>query len=131
MEIHTVFHAIIVNKQNKVLIVKRAPNVEIYSSLWSIPGGHIKANETFEECLKREIKEELGANVTKVIKAISPYKRKLDNSYWKVKLYVITIDKLKLNKKELMDFKWINPKDIFLFNTTPFLDFHFHKSGLL
>lgn len=33
------------------------------NSLFQFPGGHLEENETFEECLKREVLEETGINI--------------------------------------------------------------------
>ena len=53
--------AIIVDKE-KVLITRRAPG-EKYSGGWEFPGGKIKENESEQECLRRELKEELDIEV--------------------------------------------------------------------
>ena len=49
----------ILRKNNKILIGRRAPH-EKAPGLWEFPGGKMEDDETPEECLKRELKEELG-----------------------------------------------------------------------
>ncbi|HPT76059.1 MAG TPA: (deoxy)nucleoside triphosphate pyrophosphohydrolase [Defluviitaleaceae bacterium] len=53
---------VIVDK-GKVLITRRAPEDRLAGG-WEFPGGKIEANETPEECLVRELKEELNINVS-------------------------------------------------------------------
>ncbi|HHW00123.1 MAG TPA: 8-oxo-dGTP diphosphatase MutT [Clostridiaceae bacterium] len=53
--------AIIINS-GKVLIAQRAEN-QNQAGKWEFPGGKVEPGETPEECLKREIKEELGINI--------------------------------------------------------------------
>lgn len=55
---------IILNTQNQVLLAKRNED-EIDKGKWSIPGGCVENNESFEETLHREIKEELNCKITK------------------------------------------------------------------
>ena len=51
--------AAVIRKNNKYLIVQR--NRKKHLGLkWEFPGGKVKENETFEEALLREIKEELN-----------------------------------------------------------------------
>ncbi|NLX69341.1 MAG: (deoxy)nucleoside triphosphate pyrophosphohydrolase [Clostridiales bacterium] len=57
----TVIAAIIL-KEGKVLIAQRAQGQNL-AGKWEFPGGKIKAGETPEECLKREIKEELDLDI--------------------------------------------------------------------
>lgn len=54
--------AAIIIKDNQVLIAQRAPG-ENLAGKWEFPGGKIELGETPQECLKREIKEELDVDV--------------------------------------------------------------------
>ena len=47
---------------NKVLCVQRAETMSL-PLMWEFPGGKIEKNETPEQCLHREIKEELGVTI--------------------------------------------------------------------
>jgi len=50
-----------------VLIVKRQKNRELYPGKWECGGGQVRAGENFEEAVKRQIAEELGVIVDKVL----------------------------------------------------------------
>jgi len=54
--------AIIFNKQNKLLITQRAMNP--LKGYWDLPSGFVKKGENAEEALKRELKEELGIEIS-------------------------------------------------------------------
>ncbi len=54
--------AAIILKDNKVLIAQRAPNQRM-EGRWEFPGGKIEPGETPQQCLRREILEELEAEV--------------------------------------------------------------------
>jgi A/G-specific adenine glycosylase len=47
----------------RVFIQKRSPE-GLMASLWEFPGGKVKEKETPEECLRRELLEELGVKVS-------------------------------------------------------------------
>lgn len=48
----------LVIKDGKILLVKR--NHEPYKGFWAIPGGYVEWDETFEEAVVREVREETG-----------------------------------------------------------------------
>ncbi len=52
------------NQTHQVLLVLRdnIPTIT-YPGLWDVPGGHIENNETPEECIVREMREEIEVNV--------------------------------------------------------------------
>jgi len=52
----------IIEKKGKFLIQKR-PSSGLLADLWEFPGGKIEKKETAEQALKREIKEEIGAEI--------------------------------------------------------------------
>jgi len=54
--------AVMVN-DGMLLIAKRKPTGRL-PNLWELPGGKVEPDETPEECLQREIKEEFDINVS-------------------------------------------------------------------
>lgn len=53
----------IIQKEELTLIAQRKQTSEIEPNKWEFPGGKIEFQETPEECLIREIKEELNINI--------------------------------------------------------------------
>lgn len=54
--------AAVMIRNNKVLIAQRAP-FDKMAGKWEFPGGKVEPGETPEQCLKREIREELEAEI--------------------------------------------------------------------
>jgi mutator protein MutT len=52
----------LVFRDGKLLITKRYDDAHL-GGLWEFPGGKREPNETFEQCLVRELREELGIEV--------------------------------------------------------------------
>lgn len=50
------------NDRGQILIDRRRPQ-GLLGGLWEFPGGKIEPGETIEDCIKREIKEELGIGI--------------------------------------------------------------------
>jgi 8-oxo-dGTP diphosphatase len=57
-----VLAAIIQNEQRQILIARRKPELK-NGGKWEFPGGKLRPGESPEECLRREIKEELGIHI--------------------------------------------------------------------
>jgi len=52
--------AVIRNRDGKYLVLKRHNNEVVYPGMYTFPGGKIEDNDTVEETLKKEAKEEAG-----------------------------------------------------------------------
>ena len=52
----------ILNEKNQLLLTKRVGALSPYS--WCPQGGHLEFGETFLDCAKREIKEEVGLDIS-------------------------------------------------------------------
>jgi mutator protein MutT len=55
--------AAIIRRGDKVLITKRPDHVHL-AGLWEFPGGKVEAGESLEAALQREIREELGLDIS-------------------------------------------------------------------
>jgi len=52
----------VVFKGDRILLVRRGH--EPYKDMWGVPGGFLEYNETLEEGVKREVKEETGLSIS-------------------------------------------------------------------
>lgn len=98
----------IIRDGEKVLVVKRK-NEKIHPDKWLFPGGIVEEGESKEETLKREIKEEVGLNIEKVIKKISEYEYSRENNEKTIgESYLVeTKNKKVLPNEEISEFKWV------------------------
>jgi 8-oxo-dGTP diphosphatase len=102
--------AIIRNEDNQVLIVQRGEATD-HPFKWEFPGGKLVKGETEEECIIREIREELSMDIVicgrlKVVKH--------DYGHKQIKLVPFicdTLDELPFLSEHLA-YKWIEPEDL-------------------
>ena len=55
--------AAVVRRNGRVLVTRRAPGQNL-AGKWEFPGGKIEGHETAAECIKRELQEELGLQLS-------------------------------------------------------------------
>ena len=69
--------AVIVNEDNKILLLKRAEEKDTWMPLkWALVGGGIEKGESPEKAVKREIEEETGLEIKKFINSFSIQRNK-------------------------------------------------------
>lgn len=107
-------NALIQNKNNEVLVVKRSSDDDVFPNEWELPGGKVEYKETPEESLIREIKEECDLSIN-VIRPLTvkiffiddiqyfeiTYHCKLKNENYEIKL-----------SHEHSEYKWISLENI-------------------
>jgi A/G-specific adenine glycosylase len=59
---HYIVTAAVIQRDGKVLLAKR-PSKGLLGGMWEFPGGKTEPDETLDACLRREIREELGAEI--------------------------------------------------------------------
>ena len=105
--------AIIENNEGDILIAKR--NLEkAQGGLWEFPGGKIEKNESADDAIKREIKEELNIDI-EVIKWIIEKRHNYPEKTINLILCTAKWTGGELNLSEHEDSKWIKKEDIFNF----------------
>lgn len=55
--------AAVIIEEGKLLLVRRAPGQSL-PGYWELPGGKVEQGESLEDCLVRELDEELGVSAT-------------------------------------------------------------------
>lgn len=61
----------IITRGEKFLVIKRAGG--LHAGKWAFPGGIVEEGESDKKALKREIREETGLEIVKIIKKIADY----------------------------------------------------------
>jgi len=73
--------ALIINDQNKTLLLQRGKKASNDIGVWCKPGGAVEYGETVEAMIKREVREELGVEI-EIIKWLKHTDHFVDDSHW-------------------------------------------------
>lgn len=84
------------------------------SGEWRLLKGGIEENETEEEALRREIKEEVGISDVKIKEKLDSYEYEAEGVVHKVSSYFVKTNKeeLEILEEELKDARWVTVKTL-------------------
>lgn len=108
--------AAIIKKDNKILATKRGYGEFI--NMWEFPGGKIEPNETKEEALIREIREELDC-IIKPTKFALDLEYQYPTFYLKMSCFEAVITEGTPKLLEHNDANWLGKKDLGTVNWIP------------
>ncbi len=76
---------IFVNDQRKVLLLLRDDKPTIpYPNMWDVPGGHVDDGETPEQCIVREMKEEMDLTLEEFERlSVMEFTDRVEYTFWK------------------------------------------------
>jgi 8-oxo-dGTP diphosphatase len=106
--------AFIINDEGKILIVKRDKEI-IYVDKWDVPGGKLDNDEKLSEAISREISEEVGLKLEKVVCTLSSskFKGKLGDNLIIYRNIYLCRAKGKINlSPEHSEYKWVLPQEL-------------------
>lgn len=100
---------VIEDKKGNVFLVKRGVDARSEFGKWENCGGGVEKNETNEEAIKREVKEELGCDL--VIKSVLYVDR---GAEWEVVVFSIDLigKPIVQNFNEISDAKWFKKSEL-------------------
>ena len=97
----------IILENKKILLLKRSNYTERYPGFWGCPGGRAEQNETAEQNVIREVKEECNLDFipTEIIKIGTWQER---NFY---RFLGSWNGEIKIQEEEVLDFNWFSAKE--------------------
>lgn len=113
MDQPTKVSAAMIKDGDKILLCQR-PKGKRHELLWEFPGGKIEPNETEEDCIIREIQEELDVTLGNLKRLTTIQADDVSITYFEA-----TIISGELKMIEHNDIKWVNKKEIINFNLCP------------
>ena len=110
--------AAIIESDDKILIAQRKLEDDIFGGLWEFPGGKIEDGEGHQECLKRELKEELNINA-EIGELYSEYVYKYPHISYRLYFYGVNnyTGEFKYNAHDRLE--WATPDQFDQYNFLP------------
>lgn len=101
---------IFVNDKEQALLFLRDNKPDIpYPNMWDVPGGHVEDNETPDQCIVREMEEEMGMELEGFQAfSVEEFDDRIEFSFWKKEN--IDINKIVLTEGQYL--KWFSEDDI-------------------
>ena len=123
-KVEIIVSAIIENMSGEILVVK-SPK---WHNKWTFPGGHVEPGEKMQHSLSREIKEETGLEI-KSINLVS-FGELINSKDFCRPAHFVYFDfwctsnsnLIKLDKNELNNYKWVNPRKALKMNLAESFD---------
>jgi len=102
--------ALIINSDSRILAAQRSAQMNL-SLKWELPGGKIEPNETPEECLIREIKEELNIDI-EIINSLTPNTHSYPTISIKLIPFICKHINGEIELKEHAQYRWLNTNEL-------------------
>jgi 8-oxo-dGTP diphosphatase len=109
--------AAILVKDGKILIAKRKAD-DRQAGKWEFPGGTVEQNETPQACLKREMKEEFGIDVT-VDEYIGESIYRYDHGAIQLQAYLADWESGQIVLNDHAEYRWVPAKQLAEYEFAP------------
>jgi 8-oxo-dGTP diphosphatase len=98
--------AIIFDEQENILITKRMPDSHL-GGYWEFPGGQVEENESEEQALRRELKEETGLDIC-IVQKFREERFEYDIKFVHLIFYICRLCPAiqDVEKRQISDFRW-------------------------
>lgn len=101
---------IFMNDHNQILLLLRDDKPSIpYPNMWDVPGGLAESGETPEQCIAREIKEEMELEINEFeLISIVNFDNRIEHTFWKKANLKIS----EINLNEGQKLKWFTKDEV-------------------
>jgi 8-oxo-dGTP diphosphatase len=107
---HTGCSILFVNSRHQVLLFLRDDRPDIpFPNVWDVPGGHVEPDETPEECIVREMAEEMGMELRGFrLFSAREFEDRTEYTYWKA--VDLAIDEITLTEGQCL--RWFTQEEV-------------------
>lgn len=118
--------ALIFDADERLFIVRRAPDRSLFAGCWDVVGGHVEPGETPTDALRREVYEETGWQVTDVIDELPTWTWQGDDGKTRTEYdYLVAVagdlSAPRLDAAEHTGFRWLAESELDLLDDDPSL----------
>jgi A/G-specific adenine glycosylase len=108
---HFIVTAAVIKRNGKILLAKR-PSRGLLGGMWEFPGGKVEEGETLEQCLSREICEELAVDI-RVGNSMGIYRHAY--THFKITLHAFDCKLIRGEPRavEVAELVWVFPAELY------------------
>ncbi|TDC26613.1 NUDIX domain-containing protein [Micromonospora sp. 15K316] len=109
--------ALIVDDDGRLFFQRRSPRRRLFPNCWDVVGGHLEYGEDVEAALRREVTEETGWTVSRLIQQVGEYRyvgddglERIEND-WLVRVDG-DLDRPRLEAGKHTEYRWLAEEDL-------------------
>jgi 8-oxo-dGTP diphosphatase len=101
--------AAIIARDGRYLITRRKPDTHL-GGFWEFPGGKCEAGESLEDCLRRELREELDADVTAAV-LFRTIRHTYPEKTVELHFFRCSLESEEVKARDCAEIRWVESKD--------------------
>jgi 8-oxo-dGTP diphosphatase len=109
--------AAIIARNGRYLIARRKPGVHL-AGFWEFPGGKCESGESMEDCLRRELLEELGVRLSAAV-PFQTIRHAYPEKTVELHFFRCTIGAGEAKARDCAEIRWVDPSDLVLYRFPP------------
>jgi len=109
--------AAVLRKNNRILITRRPPE-KPHGGLWEFPGGKLEGDESPQECLRREIIEELSLEI-EILDILEVVHHRYDWGPVLILAYNCLPRSGAIHNLGVAEHRWVSPKELPTYRLLP------------
>ncbi len=103
----------IVNPVDRTLLLqKRSPDRRLFPNSWDTIGGHLENGESFLICLAREMKEESGMGLMKVLALVNEFEWEEDQAVVNLQFVCLAEGNPTPEQGKVSEIRWVSHADL-------------------
>jgi 8-oxo-dGTP pyrophosphatase MutT (NUDIX family) len=109
--------AVIVNDEGRAFVHRRGYDRALFPGCWDIPGGHVEGDETLLEALAREVYEETGWRLGRIVAELGESSRTGNDGVVRQGFdYLVEVEgdlaSPRLERPQHVEYAWVGPDEL-------------------